>query len=125
MLLILTVVHLNFVFPVKKEIRFLTLPCSHCRAIAGASTQTVGVVSNQLFFSEVRAHGLLFLIWLMKQVCFYRGLFFSYTSLLKLMLPCRDNRVAAGQNTQTEHEKNIFYQIFFSHYQRNKQMATL
>lgn len=58
------------------------------------------------FFSEVRAHGLLFLIWLMKQVSFYRGLFFSYASLLKLMLPCRDNRVAAGQNMTEPHKLN-------------------
>lgn len=61
---------------------------------------------TSFFFSEVRAHGLLFLIWLMKQVSFYRGLFFSYASLLKLMLPCRDNRVAAGQNMTEPHKLN-------------------
>lgn len=116
MLLILTVAHLNFVFPLKKEIWFPPLPYSHCRGIAGVSTQTVGVVSNQLFFSEVRAHGLLFLIWLMKQVSFYRGLFFflrqsseTYASLQGQQSSCRTKHDRASQ---TEHEKNIFYQIW-------------
>lgn len=33
--------------------------------------------------------------------------FFSYASLLKLMLPCRDNRVAAGQNMTEPHKLNM------------------
>lgn len=35
-----------------------------------------------------------------------RTFFFSYASLLKLMLPCRDNRVAAGQNMTEPHKLN-------------------
>lgn len=80
------------------------------------SLYTVGVVSNQLFFSEVRAHGLLFLIWLMKQVSFYRGLFFflrqsseTYASLQGQQSSCRTKHDRASQ---TEHEKNRFYQIW-------------
>lgn len=107
MLLILTVAHLNFVFPLKKEIWFLPLPYSHCLGIAGASTQTVGVVSNQLFFLKSELMGCCFWSGWWNRFLSTEDFFFSYASLLKRMLPCRDNRVAAGQNMTEPHKLNM------------------
>lgn len=84
----------------------------HCRSLYTNSWCCI----KPAFFSEVRAHGLLFLIWLMKQVSFYRGLFFflrqsseTYASLQGQQSSCRTKHDRASQ---TEHEKNRFYQIW-------------